>query len=329
MALYLVTGGAGFIGSHIADELLRRGASVRVLDNFSTGKRDNLREALSHVDLIEGDVGDLETVRWAMAGASYVIHLAALSSVPHSVADPLAANQTNLVGTLNVLVAARDVGVHRVVYASSSAVYGEDPVLPKREDMLTLPLSPYAVSKLAGEHYCRAFQHVYGLPTTVLRYFNVFGPRQDPTSQYSAVIPRFIAALLQGEPPTIYGDGLQSRDFVYVADVVRANLLACESPDGVGQVFNIGSGERYTLLDLVSNLHQILDVSIEPRFTDPRPGDIRHSYADIGQIRCMIEYQPDVSFYEGLERTVTWYRQEQVGWGCGSNGISGRQYTRH
>jgi len=309
MALYLVTGGAGFIGSHIADELLRRGASVRVLDNFSTGKRDNLREALSHVDLIEGDVGDLETVRWAMAGASYVIHLAALSSVPHSVADPLAANQTNLVGTLNVLVAARDVGVHRVVYASSSAVYGEDPVLPKREDMLTLPLSPYAVSKLAGEHYCRAFQHVYGLPTTVLRYFNVFGPRQHPTSQYSAVIPRFIAALLQGEPPTIYGDGLQSRDFVYVADVVRANLLACESPDGVGQVFNIGSGERYTLLDLVSNLHQILDVSIDPRFTDPRPGDIRHSYADIGQIRCMIEYQPDVSFYEGLERTGTWYWQ--------------------
>jgi len=309
MALYLVTGGAGFIGSHIADELLRRGASVRVLDNFSTGKRDNLQEALSHVDLIEGDVGDLETVRWAMAGASYVIHLAALSSVPHSVADPLAANQTNLVGTLNVLVAARDVGVHRVVYASSSAVYGEDPVLPKREDMLTLPLSPYAVSKLAGEHYCRAFQHIYGLPTTVLRYFNVFGPRQDQTSQYSAVIPRFIAALLQGEPPTIYGDGLQSRDFVYVADVVRANLLACESPDGVGQVFNIGSGERYTLLDLVSNLHQILDVSIDPRFTDPRPGDIRHSYADIGQIRCMIEYQPDVSFYEGLEHTVTWYRQ--------------------
>ena len=309
MALYLVIGGAGFIGSHIADELLRRGASVRVLDNFSTGKRDNLQEALSHVDLIEGDVGDLETVRWAMAGASYVIHLAALSSVPHSVADPLAANQTNLVGTLNVLVAARDVGVHRVVYASSSAVYGEDPVLPKREDMLTLPLSPYAVSKLAGEHYCRAFQHIYGLPTTVLRYFNVFGPRQDQTSQYSAVIPRFIAALLQGEPPTIYGDGLQSRDFVYVADVVRANLLACESPDGVGQVFNIGSGERYTLLDLVSNLHQILDVSIDPRFTDPRPGDIRHSYADIGQIRCMIEYQPDVSFYEGLERTVTWYWQ--------------------
>ena len=282
---------------------------MRVLDNFSTGKRDNLREALSHIDLIEGDVSDLETVRQAMEGVSYVIHLAALSSVPLSVTDPLASNQANVVGTLNVLVAARDVGVHRVVYASSSAVYGEDPVLPKREDMRTLPLSPYAVSKLTGEHYCQAFHHVYDLPIVVLRYFNVFGPRQDPTSQYSAVIPKFIAALLQGEPPVIYGDGGQSRDFVYVTDVVRANLLACESPDGVGQVFNVGSGERYTLLDLVSNLHQILDVNIDPRLTDPRPGDIRHSYADIGQVQCTIGYQPQVSFYDGLGRTVTWYRQ--------------------
>jgi nucleoside-diphosphate-sugar epimerase len=313
MALYLVTGGAGFIGSHTVDELLRCGASVRVLDNFSTGKRDNLRKALSHVDLIEGDVGDLETVRRAMAGVSYVIHLAAMSSVPHSVADPLVANQTNVVGTLNVLVAARDVGVHRVVYASSSAVYGEDPALPKREDMHTLPLSPYAVSKQAGEHYCRAFHHVYDLPIVVLRYFNVFGPRQDPTSQYSAVIPKFIAALLQGEPPVIYGDGGQSRDFVYVTDVVRANLLACESPDGVGQVFNVGSGERYTLLDLVSNLHQILDVSIKPQFTDPRPGDIRHSYADISQAQHTIGYQPTIGFYEGLEQTEAWFRQNEVG----------------
>ena len=311
--MYLVTGGAGFIGSHTVDELLRLGTSVRVLDNFSTGKRDNLREALSHIDLIEGDVSDLETVRQAMEGASYVIHLAALSSVPLSVTDPLASNQANVVGTLNVLVAARDVGVHRVVYASSSAVYGEDPVLPKREDMRTLPLSPYAVSKLTGEHYCQAFHHVYDLPIVVLRYFNVFGPRQDPTSQYSAVIPKFIAALLQGEPPVIYGDGGQSRDFVYVTDVVRANLLACESPDGVGQVFNVGSGERYTLLDLVSNLHQILDVSIEPKFTDPRPGDIRHSYADIGQAQHTIGYQPTIVFYEGLEQTEAWFRQTGVG----------------
>jgi len=311
--LYLVTGGGGFIGSHTVEELLRRGASVRVLDNFSTGKRENLREALPHIDLIEGDIADLETVRQAMEGVVYVLHLAALPSVPRSVADPLASNQANVIGTLNVLVVARDTGVRRVVYASSSSVYGDNPTLPKREEMSTVPLSPYAVSKLAGEHYCRAFYHVYGLPTVALRYFNVFGPRQDPASQYAAAIPKFVVAMLRGEPPTIYGDGYQSRDFTYVANVVQANLLACESPDGVGGVFNVGCGEQHTLLELISHLCQILGTTIEPQFTDPRPGDVRHSQADISQIQRTTGYQPDVGFYEGLERTVAWCRQHQVG----------------
>jgi len=308
--LYLVTGGAGFIGSHTVDELLGRGASVRVLDDFSTGKRENLREALPHIDLVEGDIADLETVRQAVEGVSHIIHLAALPSVPRSVADPLASNQANVTGTLNLLVAARDAGVRRVVYASSSSVYGDDPTLPKREEMPTAPLSPYAVSKLAGEYYCRVFHRVYGLSTVALRYFNVFGPRQDPASQYAAVVPRFVVAMLEGEPPTVYGDGHQSRDFIYVANVVQANLLACESSNGAGQVFNVGSGERHTLLELVSHLHQILGANIEPQFTDPLPSDVRHSQADVGQIQRTIGYQPDTSFYEGLERTVAWYQQQ-------------------
>jgi nucleoside-diphosphate-sugar epimerase len=303
MALYLVTGGAGFIGSHTVDELLRRGASVRVLDNLSTGKRENLPEALPHIDLIEGDVASLETVRRAVEGVDYVLHLAALPSVPRSIADPLASNQANVLGTLNVLVTARDADVRRVVYASSSSVYGDNPTLPKREDLPTVPLSPYAVSKLAGENYCRAFHRVYGLATVALRYFNVFGPRQDPTSQYSAAIPKFITAMLRDEPPTVYGDGRQSRDFTYVANVVQANLLACESPSGA-------CGERHTLLEMVSHLHQILGTTVEPQFTALRPGDVRHSHADIRQIWRIIGYQPQIGFYEGLERTAAWYQQQ-------------------
>jgi nucleoside-diphosphate-sugar epimerase len=307
MALWLVTGGAGFIGSHTVDELLERGASVRVLDDFSTGRRDNLQAALGHIDLIEGDVAGLGTVREAVDGVDYVVHLAALPSVARSVEDPVASNRANVVGTVNVLVAARDAGVRRVVYASSSSVYGDRPTLPKHEEMVTVPLSPYAVSKLAGEHYCQAFHRVYGLQTVALRYFNVFGPRQDPRSQYSAVIPKFIAAVLRGEPPEIHGDGHQSRDFTYVANVVQANLLACESPDGIGEVFNVGCGERHTLLELVSNLQEIMRSAIEPRFTDARPGDVRHSLADISRIERAMGYEPEVSFREGLRSSVEWY----------------------
>ena len=238
MSSYLVTGGAGFIGSHVVDELVRRGETVRVLDNFSTGYRENIAHNLDHIILIEGDLTDLETVHRAVSGVDYVLHIGAIPSVPRSVSDPIASNAANVTGTLNVLVAARDAGVRRVVYSSSSSVYGDSPTLPKHENIPTNPLSPYAVSKLAGENYCTAFFEVYNLPTVCLRYFNVFDPRQDPTSQYAAVIPNFIARMLRGEASIVEGDGLQSRDFTYVANVVRANLLACESAPAVGRVMN-------------------------------------------------------------------------------------------
>jgi UDP-glucose 4-epimerase len=314
MALYLVTGGAGFIGSHIVVELVQRGDQVRVLDDFSTGKRENLQSAVdlrpSAIDVIEGDVRDLETVRRAMADADYVLHQAAVASVPRSVADPLTTNEVNVTGTLNVLIAAREAqgaGMKRLVYASSSAVYGNNPVLPKREDMPAEPLSPYAVSKLAGENYCRAFHEVYGLPTVALRYFNAFGPRQDPTSQYAAVIPQFITRMLRGEPPIIHGDGLQSRDFIYVADVVQANLAACQAEAAVGQVCNVASGERVNLLELVEALNEVLGTDLRPTFDAPRPGDVRHSVADISRLRELTGWEEQVSLAEGLRRTVEWY----------------------
>ncbi len=246
MSLYLVTGGAGFIGSNIVERLVRQGERVRVLDNLSTGKRENLVSWLDRLELIEGDIRDVETVHGAMAGVDYVLHQAALPSVPRSVADPLASHQVNATGTLNVLPAARDAGVKRLVYASSSSVYGDSPTLPKQEEMPTNPISPYAVSKLAGENYCRVFFRVYGLETVCLRYFNVFGPRQDPTSQYAAVIPRFITAMLDGRRPVIYGDGRQSRDFTYIENVVEANLLACQAKDVAGEVLNIACGESFS-----------------------------------------------------------------------------------
>ena len=309
MAMYLVTGGAGFIGSHIVDELVRRGQQVRVLDNLSTGKRENLRAVLPVIDLRVGDIRNLDQVRSAMDGVDYVLHEAALPSVPRSVADPLTSNEVNVNGTLNVLVAARDARVKRIVFASSSSVYGSNPALPKREDMQTLPLSPYAVSKLAGENYCRVFNQVYGLATVALRYFNVFGPRQDPTSQYSAVIPNFITSLLRDEAPIIYGDGEQSRDFTYVANVVNANLLACEKDTAIGQVMNVACSERHSLLDLLGELGDLLHKPVEPRFVARRSGDVTHSMASIDLAIQLLDYRVEWAWKEGLRRTVGSFRQ--------------------
>ena len=308
MAVYLVTGGAGFIGSHIVEELVRRGERVRALDNLSTGRRENLVPFLECIDLIEGDLRDLPTVRRAVEGADFVLHQGALPSVPRSISDPLTSNAVNATGTLHLLVAARDAGVRRVVYASSSSVYGDSPALPKQEEMPTQPKSPYAVSKLAGENYCRAFSQVYGLETVCLRYFNVFGPRQDPTSQYAAVIPLFITAMLRGESLTVYGDGCQSRDFTYVSNVVHANLLAATVSGVAGRVFNVACGQRHTLLDLIAILDQILDSRVTSVHAAPRPGDVRHSLADITAVQEALGYRAEVNFREGLQRTVAWYR---------------------
>jgi nucleoside-diphosphate-sugar epimerase len=308
--LYLVTGGAGFIGSNIVERLVHQRQQVRVLDNFSTGKRENLAPWLDHVELIEGDVRDLETVRRAMDGVKYVLHQAALPSVPRSVADPLTTHQVNATGTLNVLLAARDAGVRRLVYASSSSIYGDSPELPKREDMPPSPLSPYAVSKLAGEDYCRAFTQVYGLETVCLRYFNVFGPHQDPASQYAAVVPRFITAMLDGQRPVIYGDGTQSRDFTYVENVVQANLLACQAEGVGGEVFNVACGERSTVLELVRELEQVMGRKAEPEFASPRPGDVKHSLASIDKARERFGYAPLVRFGEGIRCTVAFFGTE-------------------
>ena len=312
MATHLVTGGAGFIGSNIVRELVARGEGVRVLDNFSTGRRENLAEVLNDIELIEGDVRDPSACRRAVAGVEYVLHQGAIPSVQRSVDDPSISNDANVSGTLNLLIAARDAGVRRVVYASSSSVYGDSPTLPKHEDMTPRPRSPYAVSKLAAEYYCQVFTEVYGLETVSLRYFNVFGPRQDPTSQYSAVIPLFVQAMLAGEPPVVYGDGLQSRDFTYVSNNVEANLLAATVPGVAGRVFNIACGKRYTLLDLIAMLNDILGTRIDPVFAPPRHGDVKHSLADIRLAQEQMSYTVDVDFETGLERTVTWYREHGV-----------------
>jgi UDP-N-acetylglucosamine 4-epimerase len=306
-AHYLVTGGAGFIGSNIVAELIQRGRKVTVFDNFATGKRENLAPFLSAITLREGDVRNFDQVREAVDGVDYVLHQAALPSVPRSVADPITSNQVNVDGTLNVLVAARDVGVKRFVYASSSSVYGDSPTLPKVEDMAPNPLSPYAIAKLASEKYCQVFASLYGLETVALRYFNIFGPRQDPTSQYSAVIPRFITALMQGDAPVIHGDGRQSRDFTFVANAVHANLLACEAPGVAGQVFNVACGTRFSLLELLNTLQEIMGVKIPPRHEAPRAGDVRHSLAGIGKIMSAMQYEVKHAFRQGLERTVEYF----------------------
>ncbi len=311
MTTTLVTGGGGFIGSHLLDRLLDLGHHVRALDNFSTGRRDNLRRTLAHIELIEGDLRDPDTVRRAAQGAEIVLHQGALPSVPRSVNDPRTTNAVNVEGTLNVLLAAREVGVRRVVVASSSSVYGDTPTLPKVETMPPTPRSPYAISKLAAEQYTCTFAPLYGLETVALRYFNVFGPRQDPTSQYSGVIALFCTAALQGRPYTLQGDGLQSRDFTYVENVVQANLLAASAPDVSGQAFNVACGERITLLDLIATLNQLVGRELPIEHSPARAGDVRHSLADIGKARNLLGYAPVVDVAEGLARTLAWYRENE------------------
>jgi nucleoside-diphosphate-sugar epimerase len=305
---YLVTGGAGFIGANIVEELVKTGKEVRVIDNLSTGKFENIEPFLNEIQFIQGDLRYLNTVSEVMEGIDYVIHQAALPSVPRSVETPIESNDNNTNGTLNILYAAKHAGVKRVVYAASSSAYGESPTLPKVESMNPDPLSPYAVNKLIGEYYCSVFSHVYGLETVTLRYFNVFGPKQDPNSYYSAVIPKFIKALLQGKSPTIFGDGEQSRDFCYVENVVSANILACTAPEAIGQVINIACGERITLNELYRSLCQILGVSISATYDDPRPGDIKHSLADIEKAKKLLNYQVLVRVHEGLEKTAQWFK---------------------
>ena len=306
--LYLVTGGAGFIGSHLVEELVKQGQRVRVIDNLSTGKKENIKPFLEKIEFIEGDIRDLEIVREAMDEVDYVLHQAAVPSVPRSVKDPLTSNSVNVEGTLNILIAARDAGVKRVVYASSSSVYGDTPVLPKHEDMKQEPRSPYAVSKLAGELYCQASYHVYGLETVALRYFNVFGPWQDPQSQYAAVVPKFITALLHGKPPMIFGDGEQSRDFTYIENVVAANLLAAKAPNVAGEAFNIACGERITINELARMLAEFIGVTTEPEHTPARSGDVLHSLADISKAKRLLGYEGKVGVHEGLKQTVEWYK---------------------
>lgn len=309
MYKYLVTGGAGFIGSHIAGELVHRGHSVRIVDNFSTGKKENIAPFLEKIDLIEGDIKDFEVCQQAVKDMDFVLHQAALTSVPRSIEDPLLTNEVNITGTLNLLLAARDAGVQRFVLASSAAVYGDNPGLPKKEDMEGFPLSPYAASKRMGELYCQVFNRAFGLSTVSLRYFNIFGPRQDPSSQYASVIPNFIGKMLKEEKPVVFGDGEQSRDFLYVSNVVEANILASQAREVSGEVFNIGSGERTSVNSLVVKLNEILDKEIKPTYEEPRPGDIKHSYADISKARKMLKYEPSVSFSEGLGETVRWYKE--------------------
>lgn len=305
---YLVTGGAGFIGSNLVAALVKGGNDVRVLDDLSTGHASNLREFGSKVELIEGDIRDLATAKRAVKGVRYVFHEAALPSVPRSVADPLLSNGVNVGGILNMLVASRDEGVDRFMFASSSSIYGDTPVMPKTEEMLPTPLSPYAVQKLTGEHYCRVFFNLYGLKTYALRYFNVFGPRQDPASQYAAVIPLFLGAIKAKKGPTIYGDGEQTRDFTFVDDVVAANLCCCNAPaSAAGQVFNVACGRKITVNDLAHGLIKIMGSSVKPVYVPPRAGDVRDSQADSTRAMTTLGWKPSVEFIDGLKRTVEWF----------------------
>jgi UDP-glucose 4-epimerase len=321
---YLVTGGAGFIGAHLVGSLHARGERVRVLDNFSTGRAANLSYVLGRpfappspgetvtvdsVEVFHGDIRDADACRRACAGIEVVFHQAAMRSVPRSVDDPLGSNDANVTGTLNLLMAAAAAGVRRVVNASSSSVYGDDPALPKREDQLPAPISPYAASKLAGEHYCRVFSRTYGLSTVSLRYFNVFGPLQDPASQYAAVIPRFIAWTLAGQALEVHGDGLQSRDFTYVDNVVAANLLAAVAPDPRGEAINVACGEQLTLLDVARTIERIVGRTVERRHVAPRRGDVRHTLADVSKAHALLSYEPTVTFAEGMRRTVAFFAQ--------------------
>ena len=311
MAHYLVTGGAGFIGSHLAEELVRRGETVRVVDNLSTGKRHNIAH-LPSVEFIEGDLADVQVAQRAVQGIDFVLHQAAIPSVPRSIDDPITSNRANIDASLSLLVAARDAGVKRLVFAGSSSAYGNTPTLPKVETMAAAPLSPYALQKLVSEQYCLMFTRLYGLQTVTTRYFNVFGPRQDPSSPYSGVISLFISALCDGRRPTIYGDGEHTRDFTYVANVVDGVLRACTAESAGGEVINVATGGRISLNTLFKTVRDLVGATGEPIYADPRAGDVKDSQADISKARRILGYQPSVSFEDGLARTVEWYRASQV-----------------
>ena len=308
MGRYVVTGGAGFIGSHIVEELLLRNEKVAIIDNFSTGKRDNVKPFEGTAEIIDTDLANAKNLAQIIKGADYVIHQAAIPSVPKSIIDPVKSHHANVNGTLQLLVACREAGVKRVVYASSSSLYGDSPTLPKHEGMMPNPLSPYGAQKLFAEMYCQVFTKAYGLETVSLRYFNVFGPRQDATSQYSGVLALFIPAVLQGRRPTIYGDGEQSRDFTYVKNVVEANLLACKAPGVGGQVFNVACGDRITVNSMLQQINKITGKDISPVYAEARAGDIKHSQADVRLAKERIGYHAKVSFEEGLRNTIDWYR---------------------
>jgi len=314
MSLYLITGVAGFIGSALARAVLAQGDQVRGFDNLSTGRRENIADIAGQIDFHEADLLDLKAIQQACRGVDYVLHEAAIPSVPRSVKDPLESNRANIDGTVHLLVAARDAKVKRVVYAASSSAYGDTPTLPKREDMPPNPMSPYAVAKLAGEYYMNAFWRCYGLETVSLRYFNIFGPRQDPSSPYSGVLAKFITQMLRGEQPTILGDGQQSRDFTYVDNAVRANLLACKAPaeQVAGKVFNIATGSRIDLNETFRLIKKLTGYSGEVKYGPERAGDVKHSLADLSLARKLLDYQPTVNFEEGLRRTIDWYRAQ--GW---------------
>lgn len=306
----LVTGGAGFIGSHLVERLINQGYSVRVLDNFSTGSRENLAPFMRNIELIEGDICDVHTVQHATRGVDFVLHQAALGSVPRSIDNPLATHETNITGTLKLLVAARDAGVKRLVNASSSSVYGDTLVLPKTESMTPTPLSPYALSKLTAETYCQLFSSIYKLETLTLRYFNVFGPRQNEHSQYAAVIPRFTSAMLHNRPITIFGDGEQTRDFTYIDNIVAANILAMTKPLAkIGQAINIGCGNHYSVLEVIRAISEGLAIKPDIKYLPTRTGDVKDSFADISKAAELIGYQPNTQFYEGIKKTTNWFKQ--------------------
>jgi nucleoside-diphosphate-sugar epimerase len=309
MEKFLVTGGAGFIGSNICRKLLSQGCFVRVVDNLLTGKKSNLTDIIDNIEFIQGDIGVEKIARSAVKGIDFCLHQAALPSVPRSIDDPAATHRHCLNATFTLLLAARDAGVKRFVYAASSAAYGDTPTSPKVETMPPQPLSPYAVAKLAGEYYCSVFYNVFGLQTISLRYFNVFGPYQDPTSQYAAVIPAFVTAILKDKPPTIFGDGRQSRDFTYVDNVVEANLLAARAKNTKGEVINIACGQAVTVNEIIEMINDLLGKNVKPLYTDPRPGDIKHSLADISLAKKVIGFAPKVSFRQGLEKAIDWYCQ--------------------
>ena len=311
--LYLITGGAGFIGSNLAEALIRDGERVRIFDNFTTGTLDNLAAVRDRVEVVEGDLRDFDAVRQAMRGVNYVSHQGALRSVERSVDDPMSSNAVNVEGTLHVLQAAREAGVTRLAYASSSSAYGDTEVLPKTEDLTPAPISPYAVSKLAAEHYCRVYSRLYGLETVSLRYFNVFGPKQSPESKYAAVVPLFLRAAFQGEPLEIHGDGLQSRDFTYIDNVVLANRLAMTTPGVGGSVFNVACGERHSLLDIANTIGRFLGRELKLNHVASRRGDVRHTQASIERITTALKFHPTVGFDEGMRRTFDWFKGQWKG----------------